>query len=218
MATNFIKGGKVEQAVDCYEELLEAYKNYNFDLTGLSYCYTELGKAFNALESVGRLESTFFKISYIGYGFPLSIRNKEFIMEGLPFEHITSVSHRIARLYPGSRMIANEDEAKRLFVDIPFGKYIYVKMVKPADSTADVKLSYMTKQYVDHKDMNTFISTRRIPGSTNISNLWTEEVTYETLLTFPTLMNISEVKSTIVVKLSPIKNAIKSILAKNTEF
>ncbi|GMF08487.1 unnamed protein product [Ambrosiozyma monospora] len=30
-------------------------------------------------------------------------------------------------------------------------------------------------------------------------------------------MNISEVKSTIVVKLSPIKNAIKSILAKNTE-
>ncbi|GMG39242.1 unnamed protein product [Ambrosiozyma monospora] len=81
MATNFIKGGKVEQAVDCYEELLEAYKNYNFDLTGLSYCYTELGKAFNALESVGRLESTFFKIAYIGYGFPLSIRNKEFIME-----------------------------------------------------------------------------------------------------------------------------------------
>ncbi|GMG43867.1 unnamed protein product [Ambrosiozyma monospora] len=75
----------------------------------------------------------------------------------------------------------------------------------------------MTRQYIDNKNLNVFVSNRRVPGSTNICNLWTEEVTYETELTFPTLMNKSEVRNKSIVKISPIKNAIKSLLEKNSE-
>ncbi|GME78430.1 unnamed protein product [Ambrosiozyma monospora] len=218
MASNFTKGGKVEQAVECYKELLDAYDNYNFDLAGLSYCYGELSKAFAELQTVGRLDSTYFKISFIGYGFPASIRGKEFIYEGMAYEHITSINHRLNRLYPGSRIISNEEKAKELLTDSPIGKYLYIKTVAPQKCTDDInRLSFMSRQYIDNKHLNLFVSTRRIPGSTDFSNLWTEEVTYETFLTFPTLMNRSEIKTTAVVKVSPIMNAIKSLVSKNEE-
>ncbi|GME97865.1 unnamed protein product [Ambrosiozyma monospora] len=209
MASNFVKGGKVEQAVDCYSELLDAYKKYNFDLSGLSFCHGELCKSYAALETVGRMDSSYFKVSFIGFGFPTSLRGKEYIYEGLPFEHITSINHRLSRLYPGSRIVSNEDEARKMKADPPFGKFIYTKTVTPAKSAMNDKLSFMTKQYIDNKNLNTFVSTRRIPGSTNVTNLWTEEMTYETLLTFPTLMNRSEITNSTILKLSPIKNAIK---------
>ncbi|GMF03860.1 unnamed protein product [Ambrosiozyma monospora] len=136
----------------------------------------------------------------------------------MAFEHITSINHRLTRLYPGSRIITNEDEARRLAANPPFGKYIYTKTVTPAKSLAENNnVTYMTRQYIDNKNLNVFVSNRRLPGSTNICNLWTEEVTYETELTFPTLMNTSEIKSSNTVKISPIKNAIKSLLEKNSE-
>ncbi|GME85733.1 unnamed protein product [Ambrosiozyma monospora] len=78
-------------------------------------------------------------------------------------------------------------------------------------------MSFSARQYMDTKHLNTFVAIRRIPGSTNVTNLWTEEITYETQLTFPTLMNRSEIKYTNVVKLSPIKNAVKALIQKNEE-
>ncbi|GME91335.1 unnamed protein product [Ambrosiozyma monospora] len=165
------------------------------------------------------MDSSYFKISFIGLGFPPSIRGKEFIYEGLPFEHITSINHRLTRMYPGSRIISNEDEAKRLLLKTPFGKFLHIKTVTPfKHSGAGMShLTFTARQYVDNRNLNTFVSTRRLAGSTNVSNLWTEETTYETLLTFPTLMNRSEIKSVDVIKLSPIKNAVKSLIEKNEE-
>lgn len=217
IASNFVKGNKLEQAVDIYNEMLEAYTKFNFDLSGLSFCHTELGKLYGQLENVDRLESTFFKISFIGSGFPESIRSKEFIYEGLPYEHITSVHSRLNRLYPGSRIISNEDEANKLLVDIPFGKFLFIKTVSPKKESYNGKLSFMAKQYIDNKNLNTFMNTRRLPGATGIHNLWTEEITYQTYMTFPTLMNRSEIKFTTVVKIPPIKNAIKSLMLKTDE-
>ena len=220
IANNFIKGNKLEQAVDIYNEMLEAYSKYNFELMGLSFCHLELGKLYGELENVDRLESTFFKISFIGLGFPESIRGKEFIYEGLPYEHITSVHNRLNRLYPGSRIISNEDEANKLKSEenSPIGKYLFIKTVIPKkESFGSEKLSHMAKQYVDNKNLNTFINTRRLPGANSITNLWTEEITYTTYMTFPTLMNRSEIKNTNIIKIPPIKNAIRSLIIKNEE-
>lgn len=217
IANNFIKGNKLEQAVDIYTEMLEAYLKFNFDLLGLSFCHTELGKLYGELENVDRLESTFFKIAFIGLGFPESIRGKEFVYEGLPYEHITSVHSRLNRLYPGSRIISNEEEANKLLNESTIGRFLYIKTVTPKKESYAGKLSFMAKQYVDNKNLNTFVNIRRLPGATGITNLWTEEITYKTFMTFPTLMNRSEIKSTTVIKIPPIKNAVRSLMAKNDE-
>lgn len=217
IAQNFTKGNKLEQAVEIYNEMLNAYIKHNFDLLGLSFCHLELGKLYEKLEHVDRLESTFFKISFIGLGFPESIRSKEFIYEGLPYEHITSVHNRLNKLYPGSRIINNEDDANKLIIENPIGKFLFIKTIIPKKEHSNNKLSVMARQYVDNKNLNTFINTRRLPGASNITNLWTEEITYKTYMTFPTLMNRSEIKETLIVKIPPIKNAIRSLILKNDE-
>ncbi|GME70407.1 unnamed protein product [Ambrosiozyma monospora] len=218
MASNFNKGNKIEQAVETYQELLNAYNKFNFDLKGLSFCHTELATCFNNLEAEGRMESTYFKVAYIGHGFPDSLRGKEFIYEGKPFEHITSINQRINRMYPGARIISSDEEAKKLLASAPFGKYLHVKTVTPQKRSDSMShLSFTARQYMDNKNLNCFVSHKRIAGSTNVTNLWTEEYTYTSTLTFPTLMNRSEIKYTSVVKLSPIKNAVKALIAKNEE-
>ena len=217
VAANFVKANKLEQAVDVYTEMLDAYSKHNFDLLGLSFCHKELGKLYGELEHVDRLESTFFKIAFIGLGFPESIRGKEFVYEGLPYEHISSVHTRLNRLYPGSRIISNEEEAHKLLTEKPLGRFLFIKTVNPKKESYGGKMSHMAKQYVDNRNLNTFINTRRLPGASSITNLWTEEITYTTYMTFPTLMNRSEIKTTSIVKIPPIKNAIRSLILKNEE-
>ncbi|GME81986.1 unnamed protein product [Ambrosiozyma monospora] len=138
IATNFNKGNKTEQAVEVFLELLNAYNQHNFNLTGLSYCHTQLAKAFIELETAGKMESTYFKISFIGYGFPQLLRGKEFIYEGMPFEHITSINHRLTRMYPGSRIISNEEKAQQMLTKTPFGKYLHIKTVNPRKSQSEM--------------------------------------------------------------------------------
>ncbi|OUM51802.1 hypothetical protein BVG19_g929 [[Candida] boidinii] len=219
MASNFIRGKKLEQAVDTYQELLDCYYKINFDLKSLSYCHGKLSEIYNELEHVDRLEPVYFKISFMGYGFPDSIRGKDFIYEGLPFEHITSIHDRLCGLYPGARIVQNENEAANMMSNTPFGKYLFIKTVEQQKDLSNTfsKASLMTKSYVDHKDLNTFVSTRRLPGSSSIVDLWTEETTYETILTFPTLMNRSEIKETRIVKVSPLENALRSLTDKNRD-
>lgn len=217
IATKFIMGHKLEQAVDIYTEMLNAYMSINFDLAGISFCHNELGKLYESLQTVDRLESTFFKISFIGLGFPESLRGKEFIYEGMAYEHITSINNRLNRLYPGSKVISNDDEASKLLRQKPLGKFLHIKTVNPNKSGGSNEMSFMAKQYVDNRNLNSFVSTRRLPGSTSILNLWTEETTYTTYMTFPTLMNRSEIKSIKTVKVPPVKNAIKSLLKRNEE-
>ncbi|GMG36339.1 unnamed protein product [Ambrosiozyma monospora] len=218
MASNFVKGGKVDQAIDIYNELLSAYQKYNFDLNGLSFCHGELCKAYRLLESTGRLDPSYFFLNFIGSGFPDNVRGKRFIHEDQPFMHITSFIQKLTRVHVGSRIITNEDEAKRLAAEPQVGKYLFVKTVSPRKSLSESShLTYMTRKFIDNKNLSVFVSTRRIPGSTNICDLWTEEVTYETEVTFPTLMNFSTIKNSCTVKITPIKNAIKSLMEKNSD-
>ncbi|KAH3660366.1 hypothetical protein OGAPHI_006952 [Ogataea philodendri] len=215
IASNLVKGKRPEQAVEIYQELLDSYYNYNFDLMGLSHCHGELAMIYKALQTVDRVESTYFRIAFVGSGFPDSLRDKDFIYEGMAYEHITSMGQRLSRLYPGTHLIGSEDHLQRLKDEQPTGKYAHIKVVSPVKELSKDKLSFMTKQYMDNKNVRQFQAVRRLPGSKGVEDLWTEEVSYETYTSFPTLMNRSEVKETKVVRLSPLENALRSLTDKN---
>lgn len=294
IAKEFARAGKHVQAIEVYESLLDAYEKYNFDLDGLSACHGQLSRLYAEYQHVDRLDPTFFKVSFIGSGFPESFRSKQFIYEGLPYEHISSISGRLTRLYPGSRVVGNDEEAAKLLVlaQPPVGRYLHVKIVKPrggsgiggsgsgrseiggsgnagseklseseneseteetdetaetdetdesdcdsfatelTDSSSTIQTSHLSsmesslakqqtsqaaQQFSECKDLNTFVSSRRLPGSKSALTLWTEESTFTTCLTFPTLMNRSEIERTQTVRLSPIENAIRSLTQKQDE-
>lgn len=219
IAQNYIKGNSLERATDTYNELLEAYNEHTYDLKSFAYVHQKLAKLYLDLESSDKLSPSYFRVSYIGGGFPANIRGKEQIFEGLPFEHITSIHERLLKLYPGARIITDDEQAREIRDKAQTGRYLHVNVVEPLNEYSDKLLntSIGVRQYARNKNLRFFSSIKKIPGSTSVFDLWTEEVTYETQLSFPTLMNKSDIKSSSVVRLSPLDNAIRTILNKNND-
>lgn len=219
IAQNYIKGNSLERATDTYNELLEAYNEHTYDLKSFAYVHQKLAKLYLDLESSDKLSPSYFRVAYIGAGFPANIRGKEQIFEGLPFEHITSIHERLLKLYPGARIIIDDEQARELKERIHTGRYLHVTAVEPLNEYSDKLLnaSIGVRQYARNKNLRFFSSIKKIPGSTSVFDLWTEEITYETQLSFPTLMNRSDIKSSSVVRLSPLDNAIRTILNKNND-
>ncbi|OBA22535.1 hypothetical protein METBIDRAFT_40289 [Metschnikowia bicuspidata var. bicuspidata NRRL YB-4993] len=219
IAQNFIKGNSLERATDTYNELLEAYSEHTYDLKSFAYVHQKLAKLYLDLESSDKLSPSFFRVAYIGAGFPANIRGKEQIYEGLPFEHITSIHERMLNLYPGARIITDDQHAAELQKLTPTGRFLHVNVVEPVSEISDkiLNTSIGVRQYARNKNLRFFLTTKKLPGLTSVFDLWTEEVTYETHVSFPTLMNRSEIKATSVVRLSPLENAIRLILNKTNE-
>lgn len=219
IAQNYIKGNSLERATDTYNELLDAYNEYTYDLKSFAYVHQKLAKLYLDLESSDKLSPSFYRVAYIGAGFPANIRGKEQIYEGLPFEHITLIHERLLNLYPGARIITDDQQAAELKKKVQTGRYLHVNVVEPVNEVSDkiLNTSIGVRQYARNKNLRFFSTTRKIPGSTSVFDLWTEEITYETYVLFPTLMKRSEIKHTSVVRLSPLENAIRIILNKNNE-
>ncbi|KAG2733065.1 hypothetical protein G9P44_004055 [Scheffersomyces stipitis] len=219
IANNYIKGNSLERATDTYNELLDSYHQHTYDLKSFAYVHNKLAKLYLDLESSDKLSPSFFRVAFIGAGFPTNIRGKEQIYEGLPFEHITSIHERLLRLYPGARIISDDSEAQKLKEKIQTGRYLHVSVVEPVNEISDklFNASIGVRQYARNKDLRFFTTMKKVPGATSIFDLWTEETTYETFLSFPTLMNRSDIKGTKTLKLSPLDNAIRTIVNKNND-
>lgn len=219
IASSYVKGRSLEKATDTYNELLEAYNEHTYDLKSFAYVHSKLSQLFLEMDSQDKLSPSYFRVVYIGNGFHSSMRSKEQILEGLPFEHITAVHERLLKLYPGARIVIDEDHAKDLREKPQSGRFLYVTTVEPVSDVSDKVLnaSLGARQYARNKDLRFFSTVKKIPGFTSVRDLWTEEVTYETTLTFPTLMNRSDVKNVTVVRLSPLDNAVRTVINKNND-
>ncbi|AET40873.1 guanine nucleotide exchange factor DCK1 Ecym_7016 [Eremothecium cymbalariae DBVPG len=221
-ARNFAKGSKLEKALTIYKDLAEAYETINYDLNGLAYVHEQIANLYTDLQNIDRLVPSYFKVTFIGYGFPASIRGKVFVFEGLPFEHITSIQTRMMKMYPGTKIVQSQEECDQLLLDMPAVKRLHVIAVEPKFKISEDYRVAGKKFHVDNKiriwientDLKTFCHSKRLPGATSVTNLWVREFTYQTVSTFPTLLNRSEVCSVTERDLSPIENAIKSLEVK----
>lgn len=219
IAHNYVKGNSLERAIDTYNELLDAYSEHTYDLKSFAFVHNKLAKLYLDLESSDKLSPSYFRVAFIGAGFPANIRGKEQILEGQPFEHITSVHERMLKMYPGARIITDDEQALELRSKNQTGRYLHINVVQPVYEISDKLLntSIGVRQYVKNKDLRYFSSLKKLSGATSVFDLWTEEITYETSLSFPTLMNRSDIKSSNTVRLSPLDNAIRSIMSKNDD-
>lgn len=219
VAQNYVKGNSLERAIDVYNDLLLAYNEHTYDLKSFAFVHNKLAKLYLELEASDKLSPSYFRVAFIGMGFPANIRGKEQIIEGHPFEHITSVHERLLKIYPGARIVVDDEFTRQLRGKNLPGRYLLVNAVEPVYEISDKLLntSIGVRQYARNKDLRFFSILKKIPGATSIFDLWTEEITYETTLSFPTLMNRSDVKEVTSVRLSPLDNAIRAIMGRNDE-
>lgn len=219
IAKNFVKGNSLEKATDILNELLDSYNEHTYDLKSFANVHSKLANLYLQLESSEKLSPSFFKVSFIGAGFPANIRGREMIYEGLPFEHITSMHERLLMIYRGARIISDDAEAQALYEKAQTGRFLHVCSIEPVNEISDklFNTSIGVRQYARNKNLRYFTLIKRLPNSKSVFDLWTEETTYETVFNFPILMNRSEIKRKNTVKLSPLDNAIRSVINKNND-
>lgn len=199
-AEHYISGHNLSKAIDVYNFMLNAFKNETYDLLRLSRLHGKLSLRYMELEYQDTIQHSYCRVVFLGNGFPEVLRGKQRIYEGQPFEHFTSIQQRILSKFPGSALYKDDGtDGKNLT-----GKYL------------DITLVYPNKSESRH-DKKSFSVLKKVPGSSSIFDLWTEETTFETKSSFPTLMNFNDIASYKVIKLSPLDNASRTINAKTSE-
>lgn len=223
-AKNFSKGLKLEKALSVYKDLITAYDDINYDLSGLSFAYGQIAQIYTKLQNIDRILPTYFKVLFLGLGFPATMRNKSFIYEGLPFEHISAMHNRLLKIHHGSTIINSTKQVDELLVQPTLGKYINVVTVEPrfqeiagSHGKDNSMLDNRVRLYIENRDLKTFSHSIRLPGFTNVTDLWIKEYTYTTETTFPTLLYRSAISKVSGMNLSPLENAKKSLHMKIQE-
>lgn len=200
-AEHYIKAQNLVKAIDVYNYMLTAYRSETYDLLKLSHLHGKLSLRYMELEYQDSIQHTYCRVVFYGNGFPEILRGKERIYEGQPFEHFTSVQQKILAKFPGSVLYTDDGSDTKGLI----GKYL------------DISLVYPNKNDVFGSERRSFTILKKVPGSSSIFDLWTEETTYETKSPFPTLMSFSDITSYKVIKLSPLDNSIRTIKAKVKE-
>ncbi|KAF5101431.1 hypothetical protein D0Z00_000910 [Geotrichum galactomycetum] len=212
----FTKGKSFENAIDAVKELIHVYETISFDFQKLSTATRALAKLYESVDTVERLSPQYFRVAYIGVGFPRSLRNRLFIFEGNAYEKLESIHDRLRKTYPGATIVSNESAAKQ------DGQYLFVTTVDPDISG---KLSHLkqirptpgAKEYYSRLNLRYFTYSKPLPGNTSPLDLWVEKTTYETYQALPTIVKRSEVKAVNVVKLSPLENALTLLQMKTND-
>lgn len=214
IAKNFIRGNNLERALETYNELLDSYRLYTYDLKRFANIHTKIANLYKRLATSDSFSSSsYFKVEYIGLGFPPSINGTIQIYEGSPFERIKSFQNRMLELYPGAQIIPDHWEALKLMQSSQSGKYLHISTVEPVSEITgrSILATNRERKYAKNNELRYFSLIRKLGEAKSIYDLWTEEITYETNLRFPTILNKSEVRNIKVVKLSPLDNAVRTI-------
>lgn len=211
----FSRGKAFENAIEATKELISAYENVSLDFKKLANATRILAKLYESIDTVERLSPQYFRVAYVGNGFPRSLRNRLFIFEGNAWEKLESIHERLHKTYPGATIVSNESQAKQ------DGQYLFVTTVEPdPENKLDLKHVHPTpgaKEYQYRLNLKRFSFSRPLPGNTSPLDLWVEKTTYETYQAFPTIVKRSEVKSVKVVKLSPLENALQLLQGKTND-
>jgi len=168
-------------------------------------------------------------IGFYGLGFPPKLTGKEFIYRGMELEKLGDFLGRIQSQYPGSELLKSTEQPSPDIKNSP-GKYLLISSVNPFSEeevgmppiNKNKKLPLRMEKYLKMNEVNVFLYSKPYKknakkGGNEFQNLWTINLYLYTKDTFPHYKRRSEVIKRKVIDLSPIENAMNSILSKNNE-
>jgi dedicator of cytokinesis protein 3 len=218
MIKHFEEGNAWEPALICYRELAERYEYASFDFVKLARTQRSMASIY---ELISRGESStprYFKVKYCGLGFPLNLRDKEYIFEGTSSERLANFTDRLLQLHPAARLISHGDD--EVVVE---GQYLQVIAMTPhRDLESPLyqrqKVSHSTKEFLSSLNTQRFsMTTRRHAPKSGVKDQWVEKTVYTTVDVFPTITRRSEIASSTTVSLSPLETALERTLRKSYE-
>jgi hypothetical protein len=231
--TYFDQGKMWEMCIKLLNELRVVIERDLYDFSLLSELSVLQGSFYKNIVNTERFFCEYFRVGYYGRGFPVTLRNKEFIFRGLELERLADFSQRIHAKFPESTLMKSTDPPGEDILQAD-GQHLQIFSVKPCsfaekdgkpNPRVNKNMPANISKYHIFNEVNCFLYSKpfrknKVKGETQMqefADLWYNNWYMVTEDAFPTVHTRSEVVKKVVVETTPVQNAIAMIADKNRE-
>ncbi|KAF2749235.1 hypothetical protein M011DRAFT_466356 [Sporormia fimetaria CBS 119925] len=210
-------GSSWDNALSTYMELVPQYEHNVFDFAKLARAQHAMATIHETIAKGGRSNPRYFRVVYKGLGFPVGLRDKQFIFEGSPQDRLATFADKLQQQHPTAQILnagAEEDVE---------GQFLQIFPVSPQkDMTHPIyqrpKVAQAVRDYCLLSRPTQFTSTsRRVPSDGPQYETTVEKTVYTTAEPFPTILRRSEIVTVGTVTLTPLQTAIDRTTRKTAE-
>jgi dedicator of cytokinesis protein 3 len=217
MIDYYEKGRSWDNALGVYMELAAQYEHGIFDFAKLARAQHAMATIYESIAKGERPNPRYFRVIYKGLGFPIGLRDKQFIFEGSANDRLATFTDHMQQQHPAAQVLNPGAEG-----DVE-GQYLQIFPVSPQkDITHAVyqkpKVAQSIRDYYLLSRPSHFTTTSRRTAADSSQNGFTiEKTVYTTVEAFPTILRRSEITSVGTVTLTPLQAAIERTTRKTAE-
>uniref|UniRef100_A0A8C8E8N0 Dedicator of cytokinesis 2 n=1 Tax=Otus sunia TaxID=257818 RepID=A0A8C8E8N0_9STRI len=218
----FDKGKMWEEAIHICKELAEQYESEVFDYEMLSDILVK-AKFYEKILKVLRPSPDYFAVGYYGQGFPTFLRNKVFIYRGKEYERREDFEMRLLSPFPNAEKLKSTSPPGQDITGSP-GQYIQCFTVQPVEETKlrfkDRSIPEQITNFYKANHVQKFSYSRPFKKGpkdpdNEFATMWIERTTFVTAYPLPGILRWFAVTSTTTTSISPLENAIETMMKTN---
>lgn len=221
---NYFDQGKMwEEAIHICKELAEQYESEIFDYEMLSEILQREAKFYEKILKVLRPSPDYFAVGYYGQGFPTFLRNKVFIYRGKEYERREDFEMRLLSPFPNAEKLQTTSPPGPDITQSP-GQYIQCFTVQPVEEPRirlrDRSIPEQITNFYKANHVQKFSYSRPFKKGpkdpdNEFANMWIERTTFVTAYPLPGILRWFAVTSTTTTVISPLENAIETMMKTN---
>jgi dedicator of cytokinesis protein 3 len=217
MVQEFELGECWQKVLAVYKELALQYETNVFDFAKLARAQRAMASVHEKIAKNERSIPRYFRVVYKGHGFPVNLRDKEFIFEGHSTDRLATFEDRMKQLHPAAQLlrVGTEPELEGQYLQI-----FAVSVHKDLNHTIyqRTRVAQTIRDYYLLSSPQRFSTTSRqqVPD-VPITDQSVEKIVYTTVEAFPTILRRAEIIRTEVSMLSPVEAAVERTARKTQE-
>jgi hypothetical protein len=210
-------GQSWDNALSSYSELALQYEHNIYDFVKLARTQHAIAKIHESIAKGERFNPRFFRVVYKGLGFPVGLRDKQFIFEGSANDRLASFTDRMQQQHPSAQILNPGVEQ-----DVE-GQYLQIYPVSPQKDLSHpiyqrAKVSQSVRDYhLLSRPCHFTSASRRSPSRTTTQDNTVEKTVYTTADAFPTVLRRSEIVAVGTVTLTSLQTAVERTARKTME-
>jgi dedicator of cytokinesis protein 3 len=217
MIQHFEDGKAWTHALACYKELADQYEHMVMDFAKLSRAQSSMAKIYESIAKDDKQFPRYFRVCYKGLGFPLTLRDKQFIFEASPTERMSTFTDRMQKQHPAAQIISSEE------IEDLEGQFLQITSVSahrdmghPVYQRSKIPHSVREHLLISTPTQFSFTSKRHLAG-VDAKEQWVEKTVFTTAEPFPNILRRSEIVASEEVVLTPLQTAVERTWRKTQE-
>ncbi|XP_055653409.1 dedicator of cytokinesis protein 2-like isoform X2 [Falco peregrinus] len=219
----FDQGKMWEEAIHICKELAEQYESEVFNYEMLSDILQREAKFYEKILKVLRPSPDYFAVGYYGQGFPTFLRNKVFIYRGKEYERREDFEMQLLSPFPSAEKLKSTSPPGQDITGSP-GQYIQCFTVQPVEESKvrfkDRSIPEQITNFYKANHVQKFSYSRPFKKGpkdpdNEFATMWIERTTFVTAYPLPGILRWFAVTSTTTTIISPLENAIETMMKTN---